>query len=215
MKIKRTHGTPVTGRMISILALGLVILFQGGCTRGRPKTKPPIHLNPNMDSQQKFKPYQANPLFSDGTTMRQPVIGTVARGDLLLKTPFYTGKNADGTFVEKSLLPVTRETLERGQERFNIYCSVCHGRLGDGQGIITRYKYPLPPTSFHSDRLRDLPDGYFFDVITHGIRNMPAYRHQIPAKDRWAIVNYLRALQYSQNAHIEDIPEDIRAILTP
>ncbi len=207
--------TKINWRIISILVVGLLTTFQVGCTRGRPKTKPPIHLNPNMDSQEKFKPYEANPLFSDGTTMRSPVPGTVARGDLLLKTPFYTGKNGDGTFVEKSLLPVTRETLARGEERFNIYCAVCHGRLGDGQGIITRYKYPLPPTSFHSDRLRDLPDGYFFDVITHGVRNMPSYHHQIPVKDRWAIVNYLRALQYSQNARAEDIPEDIRTTLKP
>lgn len=101
------------------------------------------------------------------------------------------------------------QLLQRGQERFNIYCSPCHGKTGDGKGIIVQ-RGMLPPPSFHEARLLQAPDGHFFDVISNGIRNMPTYRHQIPVSDRWAIVAYLRALQRSQNATINDIPVDLR-----
>ena len=101
------------------------------------------------------------------------------------------------------------QLLKRGQERFNIYCAPCHGQTGDGQGIVVQRGY-LPPPSYHQDRLRKMPDGYIFDVITNGVRNMPSYRHQVPVADRWAIVSYLRALQRSQNATINDIPPEMR-----
>jgi mono/diheme cytochrome c family protein len=101
------------------------------------------------------------------------------------------------------------ELLKRGQERFNIFCSPCHGRLGDGKGIVVERGYSPPPT-FHSDRVRSFPDGHIFDVITNGIRNMPPYGPQIPASDRWAIVAYFRALQRSQNATVNDIPVELR-----
>ena len=104
---------------------------------------------------------------------------------------------------------LTIQLLRKGQERYNIFCSPCHGRVGDGKGIMVNRGY-VPPPTFHSERLREIQDGYLYDVITNGIRNMPAYRYQVPVDDRWAIVSYLRALQRSQNASLEDIPEPLR-----
>ena len=104
------------------------------------------------------------------------------------------------------------QLIERGQQRFNIYCSPCHGRTGDGRGIVVQ-RGLLPPPSFHDDRLRKVGDGHIFDVISNGIRNMPSYRAQIPVDDRWAIVSYFRALQRSQNASINDVPAEMRGAI--
>ncbi len=182
-----------------------------GCFRGRPSDKPPIHLNPNMDTQDKYKPQTQSEFFADQSAMRMPVEGTVAIGQLREDGSYYFGKNSDGSFVQTNPVTLTRELMLRGQERFNIYCSPCHGRAGDGKGIITKYNYPIPPTSFHQDRIRSMPDGQLFDIITNGIRSMPSYRHQIPVDDRWAIIGYVRALQRSQNAKLSDVPEKIQS----
>ena len=140
--------------------------------------------------------------------MRMPVAGTVARGDLQADHVYYQGKNADGSLVASSPVPITLDLLKRGQERYNIYCAPCHDRTGAGQGIVIKKGF-LPPPSLHLDRLREAPDGHFFDVISKGIRNMPAYNHQIQVADRWAIVAYIRALQRSQNARKSDVPEEL------
>lgn len=193
-----------------IAAMLMVLGF--GCVRQSPSEKPPIHLNPNMDSQPKYKSQAESKFFSDGATMRTPVAGTVARGQLCEDDRFFLGKMADGSFVKKAPVEVTIQLLERGQERYNIYCSPCHGRIGDGKGIMTSRGYTVPPT-FHSDQIREFPDGQLYEIITNGVRNMPPYRYQIPPRDRWAIVCYLRALQRSRNALIDDVPTDMRETL--
>ena len=141
--------------------------------------------------------------------MRTPVAGTVARGELRADVEYYTGKDEKGNLVKKSPVPLTMALLKRGQERYNIYCVPCHGGTGAGNGIVVKRGY-LPPPSYHTDLLRGQPDGHFFDVMTNGIRNMASYKSQVPVADRWAIVAYIRALQKSQSAGLEDIPVEIR-----
>ena len=191
----------------NIIGLLLLILIVSGCYQGRPSKDEPIHLNPNMDNQPKYRPQAQSNFFEDGSTMRLPVEGTVARGDLREDSEYYTGKNDRGDFIKVAPVNITMALLKRGQERYNIYCSPCHSRVGDGRGIIVE-KGMLPPPTFHSDSVRAYADGRVFDVITNGIRNMAAYRFQVPVEDRWAIVAYIRALQRSQNASTNDIPAD-------
>lgn len=193
-------------------ALLAALVCLSGCFREMPSEKPPIHLNPDMDKQPKYKAQSESEFFADRSAMRQPVPGTVPADQIDEDPAFFTGIDQQGDTVAHSPLPVTMLSLERGRERFNIYCSPCHGRVGDGQGIMVSRGY-VPPPSFHDDRIRVLSDGHIFDVITNGIRNMPAYRHQIPPEDRWAIVNYLRALQRSQHATMEDIPVERRGAI--
>jgi mono/diheme cytochrome c family protein len=187
----------------------MITFFLNGCFRGQPSEDPPIHINPNMDDQPKYKAQSESGYFENSATMRQPVDGTVARDELYQDTEYYFGKDANGNLVTENPLEINMQLLKRGQERFNIYCSPCHSRVGDGQGIVVKRGF-LPPPSFHQDMMREKPDGHYFDVITHGLRNMPSYRHQIPVKDRWAIVAYIRALQRSQHAGLSDIPADKR-----
>ncbi|HWR83687.1 MAG TPA: cytochrome c [Candidatus Deferrimicrobium sp.] len=196
---------------IHLAALSMLILTLG-CFRGQPSDKPPIHVNPNMDHQPKYKALEKSNFFADGAAMRTPVAGTVAQGQLREDARFYFGKDSAGQQVVKAPIEITPGLLQRGQARFNIYCSPCHGRVGDGQGILAKRGF-LPPPTFHSDRIRQMPDGEVFDVITSGVRNMPAYRHQIPVADRWAIITYLRALQRSQHATITDVPQEARGKL--
>ncbi|MBU1320514.1 MAG: cytochrome c [candidate division Zixibacteria bacterium] len=199
-------------RLAVVVVMAALITVASGCFRDRPSEKPPIHLVPDMDSQPKYKAQEENKFFEDGSAMRQPIPGTVARGDLREDAGYYTGIDESGDTVKISPVLTDMQLLKRGQERFDIYCSPCHGRTGDGQGIMLSRGY-VPPPTFHSDRLRDIPDGYVFDVVTNGIRNMPSYRQQIPVRDRWAIIAYLRALQRSQNATIEDVPQEQRTNL--
>ncbi|MEE8403809.1 MAG: cytochrome c [candidate division Zixibacteria bacterium] len=192
-----------------IFLTGALILVSGGCYRGKPSKVPPIHINPNMDDQPRFNAQKASGFFEDGRAMRDPIEGTLPRGFLREDVIYYTGKDASGKLVKKSPVAPTMEILKRGQERFNIYCSPCHSRLGDGKGMVVQ-RGMFPPPTYHQARIRDIEDGHIFDVITNGIRNMPSYRSQIPVSDRWAIVNYLRVLQRSQNAKLKDIPESER-----
>lgn len=189
-----------------ILVMALVVT---SCYRGKPSEDPPIHLNPNMDSQPKYEAQEESDFFENGMTMRPPVAGTVARGDLREDDAYYRGKNADGSLVDRMPVDMTMDLLQRGKQRYNIYCAPCHDQTGSGKGIIIKKGF-LPPPSIHLDRLRQSPDGHFYDVISNGIRNMPSYKHQIPVADRWAIVAYVRALQRSQNANAADVPEEVR-----
>ncbi|QXD15963.1 cytochrome c [Rhodocaloribacter litoris] len=192
-------------------ALGLVLagFVLAGC-RGTISEKPPIHINPNMDFQERFEAQEANAFFADGRAMRPPVPGTVARGFLREDSRFYEGREADGTLVTVMPVPITRELVLRGRARYNIYCAPCHGLAGDGQGPISTGGYGMVPApTFHTDYLRTVADGYFFDAITNGIRTMPSYAAQIPVADRWAITAYLRALQRSQHAAEGDVPQDV------
>jgi hypothetical protein len=191
------------------LILFSILMSMTGCFRGEPKREPPIHVNPNMFSQEKYKPQSESKYFPDGSTMRQPVPGTVAADEWRGDSAYYRGRDENDSLIAKLPVPITIQLLERGQDRFNIYCAPCHGQVGDGQGIIVQRGY-VPPPSYHQDRLRNAPDGHLFDVITNGLRNMPSYRHQVPVADRWAIVAYVRALQRSENAGINDVPLELR-----
>lgn len=179
------------------------------CSRGRPSKRTPIHLNPDMDNQPRYEAQSKSAFFENDATMRNPVPGTVARGYLRDDDAFYRGLNSNGEYLKEAPVFYTEQRLRRGQERYNIYCAPCHSRIGDGRGIMVNRGY-VPPPTFHSDRIREMPDGQIFDVISNGIRNMPSYRHQIPPDDRWSIIAYLRALQRAQNASIEDIPVELR-----
>jgi cytochrome c len=165
-----------------------------------------------MDDQPKYEAMEESGFFLDKSAMRMPLEGTVARGQLNENTAYYQGKSISGKLINKMPVKLTQQLLERGQKRYNIYCTPCHGLTGAGQGIVIKKGF-LPPPSFHIDRLRDIEDGHIFDVISKGIRNMPSYSYQIPVADRWAIVAYFRALQRSQNATLKDIPEDVKKTL--
>jgi len=158
----------------------------------------------DMHDQPKMKPLRENDFYADRRGSRPVVEGTVARGQLKEDSAFYTGK-VNGQYVAEFPFPITAPVLERGRERFNVYCSPCHSRLGDGNGMIVQRGFKRPPT-YHSDRLRQKPIGYFFDVETNGMGSMAEYASQVPARDRWAIAAYIRVLQLSQNASRADVP---------
>ena len=156
-----------------------------------------------MADQPRYQPLQKSTFFRDERSARPLPPGTVARGELR-EGALYTGK-ANGALVEALPLPLTLALLERGQERFDIFCSPCHGRVGTGDGMIVQRGYRRPP-SYHIDRLRQAPIGHFFDVVTNGFGAMPSYAAQVPPEDRWAIAAYIRALQLSQEAPLADLP---------
>ena len=169
----------------------LAILVLAGCRQ-------------DMHDQPRFKPLAMSDFYTDLRSARPPVEGTVARGQLHEDSYFYTGK-IGGNPGDYLPFPATREVLERGQQRFNIYCAPCHSRIGDGNGMIVQRGFKQPP-SYHIERLEKAPLGYFFDVMTNGFGAMPSYAGQIPERDRWCIVAYIRALQLSQHASTADVP---------
>lgn len=164
-----------------------------------------------MANQPRYDPLETSDFFADGMAARPRVAETVARGELSTDPFFDTGK-VNGVEGNGFPFPVTREVIDRGHQRFDIYCSECHGRLGDGNGMIPSRGYRKPP-SFHTETLRAATTGHFFDVMTKGFGAMPAYGTMIPPRDRWAIVSYIRALQLSQNATVADVPVSERAKL--
>jgi Cytochrome C oxidase, cbb3-type, subunit III len=165
----------------------------------------------DMHDQPKYKPLAESAFFEDQRASRPLLPGTIARGHLREDTRLYTGKEGDDP-ITTFPLPITREVLERGRQRFNIYCSPCHDRLGTGLGMVVRRGLRRPP-SYHIDRLRAAPVGYFYDVITNGFGAMQDYSAQIQPDDRWAIIAYIRVLQRSQDATLADVPLDERAKL--
>lgn len=164
-----------------------------------------------MANQPRYDPLEASDFFADGMAARPRIEGTVARGELSMNPFFDTGK-VNGQIADGFPFVVDAAVVDRGETRFNIYCSECHGRLGDGNGMIPSRGYRRPP-SFHTDTLRKQPTGHFFDVMTNGFGSMPSYRTMIPTRDRWAIIAYIRALQLSQNATVNDVPATERAKL--
>ena len=162
----------------------------------------------DMQDQPKYIPLRPSSFFTDGRSARPIPEGTVARGLLRADKVFFTGKTGE-QFIDRIPLAVTRQLIERGQERFNIFCSPCHGRLGNGLGMIVRRGLKRPP-SYHIDRLRQVPVGYLYDVITNGFGAMQDYSAQIAPRDRWAIAAYIRVLQYSQQASVNDVPAEQR-----
>jgi mono/diheme cytochrome c family protein len=165
----------------------------------------------DMHNQPKVKAQAESLFFPDRRGGRPLVEGTVARTAPLEATLYMTGKE-NGQFVRQAPMPLTAATLARGRERFDVFCSPCHGRVGTGQGMIVQRGYKQP-ASFHIDRLRGEADGYFFNAITNGFGVMPNYAQQVPVADRWAITQYIRALQLSQHASLDDVPEAQRATL--
>lgn len=151
-----------------------------------------------MADQPKYEPFEQCSFFANGEASRPLVSGTIARGHLQIDDHFYTGR-VDGQLVTTFPHPVTEQALARGRQRYDVFCAPCHDRVGNGQGMVVQRGFPRP-LSFHVDRLRDASVGHFFEVISKGFGRMPDYAAQIPAKDRWAIVAYVRALQLSQHA---------------
>jgi mono/diheme cytochrome c family protein len=181
------------------------VLALGGCARGCTSSRPPIHLNPSMDDQPKVRTQTASTFFFDGASMRQPVPGTVAIGGLKEDAAFFTGKGADGQFVAAIPRPVDEALLERGRQRYEIYCQPCHDARGDGQGILFQ-RGKVPTATFHQEKIQKYSDGQIFDVITNGVGLMPAYRWPIPPADRWAIVAHVRELQRERQARATSAP---------
>ena len=200
------RGKNLSSRFVCSCLL-LVLLITAGCRR-------------DMQDQPKMKPFRGTTFFGDGLSSRQPIPGTVARGFLRTDTAYFTGKKganagqglgqttqgqsgqaqAQSDFpddVDTFPFPVRKEIVVRGRERYDIFCSVCHGLTGNGDGMIVRRGFRRA-ASFNDDRLRQAPVGHFFDAITHGWGAMPSYASQIPVQDRWAIIAYIRALQTSQ-----------------
>jgi mono/diheme cytochrome c family protein len=187
--------------------------------RAIKKVEPRVHIIQDMDNQPKVKTQSRLMLFADRRGMRPPVEGTVARGSIIDQPVLETGRTGDDAWVESIPVPVTMSLMERGRQRYEIFCSPCHGLSGYGDGMVSQRADQLqegtwtPPTSFHTDLVRERAPGHLYNTITNGIRNMPAYGSQIPVEDRWAIVAYVKALQRSQNATIDDVPADLRAQL--
>ncbi len=207
-KMKGTSSSSFIFQLLSFLFGAVMVMTMTSCRQ-------------DMQDQPKYLPYRGSEIFADSLSSRSLVEGTVPRGYLREDQEMYTGKTgapaakaandtsktAVSSDVNEFPFPITREILDRGQERYNIYCSPCHGVLGDGQGMIAN-RGLRGPVSFHQDRLRTAPLGHFFDVITNGFGRMQDYSMQIPPHERWAIIAYIRALQLSQNANVLDIPPE-------
>ncbi len=160
-----------------------------------------------MANEPRYKPLAESTFWDNGTSARPLVPGTVARGHLDADAAYYAGK-VEGKYVDTFPFPISQEVMERGRARFDIYCSPCHGRLGNGDGMVVERGFRGVP-SYHQDRLLRAPAGHFFDVITNGYGTMASYAARVPVRDRWAIIAYIRALQYSQRAKLSDLtPEE-------
>ena len=187
-------------RLFLTAGVVVILVLTSGC-----------ELRQAMYDQEKYEPLEASNFFPDGQTFRPQVVGTVARGDLNLNEHFYQGK-IGGQLATTLPVTVDRELLERGRERYNIYCSPCHDQTGSGNGMIVRRGLKQPP-SFHQQRLRDIQVGHFFDVITNGYGVMYSYASRVPVQDRWAIAAYIKLLQRSQNLELDQMPaEDQRQL---
>ncbi len=210
----QNHGGQNHSRLPMILPPMILLLFFVGCSQ-------------RMDNQPRHEPLEASTFFADGMASRPLVAGTVARGHLQIDEAFYTGKVAGqhvsefplDSVAEKLKLTgdrpeITRLVLLRGKERFNIFCAVCHDEVGTGRGMVVQRGFPQPP-SYHIERLREVPAGHMYDVITNGFGRMPDHAEQIPPADRWAIVAYVRALQLSQHADYAELADEDRRVLQP
>jgi mono/diheme cytochrome c family protein len=189
-------------RFIPALALAGISLLTAGCSRL------------DMQDQPKYKPQRPSEFFADGRDGRPELDGTTARGELHEDIAFYNGKDAAGKDIDAFPIAIDKAVIQRGQQRYDIYCSPCHGRLGNGLGMVVQRGFKQP-TSYHIDRLRYAPVGHMYDVITNGYGAMLNYSQQIQVRDRWAIVAYIRVLQYSQNVNVNDLPTEARAKLPP
>jgi mono/diheme cytochrome c family protein len=203
----------------SLSAGAALCLLSFGACRGNSSEEPPIHLQRNMFTQDKGKAQRENLFFADHRAMRPTEPGVVSTTAAIEPTPYLTGKDDSGQFVSKwpSGVTVDQALLVRGQQRFNIYCAPCHDRTGSGNGIVIEHVKRTGalwvPKSYYDDSVMNEPVGQLFDVITHGVRTMPAYAYQVPVSDRWAIVAYVRALQRSQNLSVAQLSPEQRTNL--
>jgi mono/diheme cytochrome c family protein len=166
----------------------------------------------DMQDQPRYRPLAQSDFFTDHRSARPRIEGTVARDHLRIDEARYTGKIA-GEDIDQFPIPINKADIERGQTRFNIYCSPCHGRIGDGNGMVVLRGYRQAAT-FYSDKLMRAPVGHFFDVITNGFGAMPSYASRIVPDDRWRVIAYIRALQLSESASVNVVPPDQRRSLT-
>jgi mono/diheme cytochrome c family protein len=191
--MRSTAPLRLSKRALRLTSVAATLFMIAGCE----------HLHQDMGNQPKNKPLSPSDFFADGRSVRTPVENTVSRSSL----------DNDQLIVTKEStmfpVPINEALLERGQERYRIFCSPCHGIQGDGNGMIVMRGMKRPPT-YHQDRLRQAPNGYFYDVITNGFGQMYNYAAQVPPRDRWAIVAYVRALQLSRNARVADLPAEVR-----
>lgn len=197
--------------------LGFVVLVVGVVAvlgfRGDMSRKPPIEIFPDMDRQPKLRPSDKNAFFEDGMSSRLPVIGTVARGAAFEGNEVNTGRQPGTTnFVEIIPVPVTAQLLERGEQRYNIYCSPCHSTAGDGKGVTSKYGMTAS-ANLHDPRIVRLADGDLFHVITQGRGTMMGYADKLDPQDRWAVIAHIRALQISRLALPADVPPEAMATI--
>lgn len=185
-------------RTLSLMAMLVALLFTAACRQ-------------DMQDQPKYKPLGASRFFADGRDARPIPAGTIARDELNDNDPLHTGQE-NGAFLDTIPISIDSRLLHRGRDRFDIYCSPCHGRTGDGNGMVAERGVKIP-ANLHTDRLRSVPPGYIYQVIKNGYGAMGDYGDQVPVNDRWAIVAYVRALQLSRNATVNDVPADDRAQL--
>jgi mono/diheme cytochrome c family protein len=190
--------------ILALVVVGTVSIFG---FRGSRTTKPPLEVFPDMDRQPKYKNQAASAFFADGRTDRPLPAGVVARGDLRADDHLYTGKAANGSFLAgfPASLTIDAKLLERGKDRYSIFCLPCHGAIGDGNGITKAYGMGATPT-YHDDRLRKMTEGEIYNTITVGKGNMLSYADKLSAEERWAVIAYVRALQRSQTGTINDVP---------
>jgi mono/diheme cytochrome c family protein len=197
-----------------LLALALMSLAVMGC-RGAVSAEPPFHPQTNMDQQNRYDPQEPNAFFEDNRSARPHVEGTVPRGSLHEDDHLWRGKKGAEYALDLPALnnkghkmELNQALLERGQERYNIYCTPCHDGAGTGDGIVIQRGFEPKPPSFHDERVLSLRVGAIYNIVTNGVRNMPPYRHQIGVDDRWAIAAYVRALQLSRSGSLKQIPAD-------
>lgn len=200
----------MTIRMRFLLPAALLLLLSASSCRESVSSDAPIHLQRNMMTQEKYKAQAESKWFDDGSTMRTPVEHTVAVGELRADDAMERGKLATGQYVD-SPVPFTPTVLARGKERYRIFCQPCHGDLGNGRGpVFTKFQsYSIPAVSYFDPRILQAKDGYIFEVISNGIRNMASYKAQIPVADRWSIVGHVRELQKVQ------LPDSLKGYILP
>ncbi|MDB6017086.1 MAG: cytochrome [Pedosphaera sp.] len=197
--------------LIFVLCAVVVVAVAG--KRGSISRRPPIEVFPDMDRQPKLRPQTPNNFFADGKSSRLPIAGTIAWDDHYQDTPLNTGRVSGTTnFVEVLPVEVSSKLLARGQQRFNINCSPCHGAQGEGNGVTKKLGMSVV-ANLHDKRIVELPDGEIFNTITYGKGLMGSYAANVTVEDRWAIISYLRALQLSRLGSIDDVPDQLRATL--
>lgn len=203
-------------RYVYLVTFFVVVLGVGVLGfRGTTTTKPPLEVFPDMDRQPKYKPQGESAFFADRRADRPLPAGVVARGELRADPALNLGRVArNGDFFRgfPAGLTIDHSFLAKGRERYDIYCGICHGGVGDGRGIVTQYGWGTP-ANFHTDRIRQMPEGELFEVITNGRNTMFPYADKLTPEERWAVIAYVRALQRSHNGRVEDVPAARRAEL--